>query len=100
MFYGVRAEHRLAHELANQCLQLAQRTQDSAHLLTAHYALGQTLLWLGEVGEAQKHFRKGSELYEAAQHHSLAARYGEDPGVVCLVWEVLVAVPQSAGWQE
>ena len=42
MFYGVGAEHRRAHEVANQCLQLAQQTQNSDHLLTAHYALGQT----------------------------------------------------------
>ena len=87
--YAVRAEYRLAHELANHCLQLAQRTQDSAHLLTAHYMLGQNLLWMGELSEAQQHLRRGSELYDAAQHHSLAARYSEDPGVVCLAWEAL-----------
>ena len=87
LFYSVRAEHRLARELANHCLQLAHRTQDSAHLLTAHYALGQSLLWLGEIDEALQHLRKGRKLYDAAQHHSLAARYGEDPGVVCLAYE-------------
>ena len=82
------------------CLQLAQQTQDSAHLLTAHYALGQILLWLGEVSEAQQHLRKGIELYDAAQHHALAARYGEDPGVVCLAWEAyalfLLGYPDQA----
>jgi predicted ATPase len=51
--------------------------------------LGQNLLWMGELSEAQQHLRRGSELYDAAQHHSLAARYSEDPGVVCLAWEAL-----------
>ena len=96
----LRAEHRRAQELANHCLQLAHRTQDSAHLLTAHYALGQNLLWMGELSEGQQHLRRGSELYDAAQHHSLAARYGEDPGVVCLAWEAhalfLLGYPDQA----
>lgn len=89
-FHAVRAEHRPALELANHCLQLAQQTHDSAHLLTAHYALGQSLVWLGELSEGQQHLRSESELYDAAQHHSLAAHYGEDPGVVCLTWEAHV----------
>ena len=100
LFYSIRAEHRRAHELANQCLQLAQQTQDSAHLLTAHYALGQSLLWMGELSEAQQHLRRGSELYDAVQHHSLVAQYAEDPGVVCLVWEAhalfLLGYPDQA----
>jgi predicted ATPase len=90
LFYSIRAEHRRAQELASQCLQLAHGTQDSAHLLTAHYALGQSLVWMGEMSEGQQHLRRGSELYDAAQHHSLAAQYAEDPGVVCLVWEAYV----------
>jgi predicted ATPase len=51
--------------------------------------LGQNLLWMGELSEGQQHLRRGSELYDATQHHSLAARYSEDPGVVCLAWEAL-----------
>ena len=38
--------------------------------------------------------------YEAEQHHALAARYGEDPGVVCLAWEAhalfLLGYPDQA----
>ena len=35
-----RAEHQTAMELGEQCLQLAQRVQDEAFLLTAHLAIG------------------------------------------------------------
>src|SRR5262249_49201046 len=40
LFYVARAEHQTALELGEQCLQLAQRAQDEALLLEAHYALG------------------------------------------------------------
>ena len=87
LFHAIRAEHQLARELAEECLRLSQQTQDSAHRVTAHYMLGQSLLWLGEIGPAQHHSHQGSVLYEAEQHHALAALYGEDPGSVCLAFE-------------
>ncbi len=87
LFYALRTEHQLARGLAEQCLHLSQGTQDSAHLVTAHYMLGQSLLWLGEIGPARRHLQQGSGLYNAEQHHALAARYGEDPGSVCLAFE-------------
>ncbi len=100
LFYSIRAEHQLARGLAEQCLRLSQETQDSAHLVTAHYMLGQNLLFMGEIGPGQHHLQQGSELYDAAQHHALAARYGEDPGTVCLVWEAhalfLLGYPDQA----
>ena len=87
LFHGIRAEHQLARELAEECLRLSRQTQDSAHRVTAHYMLGQSLLWLGEIGPAQHHSHECSVLYEAEQHHALAALYGEDPGGVCLGFE-------------
>src|SRR5262245_33029776 len=43
-FYQVRGELQTARELAEQLLSLAQRQQDPALLLQAHYALGDTLM--------------------------------------------------------
>src|SRR5215831_19267806 len=40
LFYIARSEHQTAMELSEQCLQLAQRVQDTALLLGAHLALG------------------------------------------------------------
>src|SRR6266699_563077 len=58
-FYLVRAEYRIARELAEQCLSLAQRVQDSAFLLVAHHALGITVYFLGEVPLGRAHLEQG-----------------------------------------
>lgn len=44
-----RAEHQTARELAEQLLKLVQEGQDSALLMNAHFTLGLTLFWPGEV---------------------------------------------------
>src|SRR5207244_9962272 len=46
-FYLVRAQYQTAQELAEQCFSLAQRADDPALLIQAHFALGVTLVWLG-----------------------------------------------------
>ena len=58
-FYLVRAEYQTARELAEQCLSLAQRVQDSALLLVAHHALGATVYYLGEVPSGRAHLEQG-----------------------------------------
>jgi predicted ATPase len=83
-FYFARAEHKTAHELAEQLLTLAQSVQDPTLLLEAHYTLGATLLTLGEMTQARRSLEQSSALYDPRQHHSLAFIYGEqDPGVIC-----------------
>jgi hypothetical protein len=46
-------------------------------------ALGQTLLWRGELIPARAHMAQGMSLYDPQQHHALAFLYGRDPGVDC-----------------
>src|SRR5262249_29235169 len=90
LYYEVRAELQTAHELGEQCLKLAQSVQDPALLLVAHFTLGLTLFWLGELALAREHFEQGIALYDLRQHRSLAFVYGSfDPGVACLA---------SVGW--
>jgi predicted ATPase len=83
-FYLVGAELQTAHELAEQCLSLAQSVQDPALLLGARYALGITLFCLGEWAPVREHFEQGVALHDPQKHCSLAFLYGQDPGVVCL----------------
>jgi predicted ATPase len=83
-FYFVRGEFQTGRELGEQCLALAQRTQDSALLLEAHLALGAIVLRQGEVASARAHLEQGVALYDPQQHRSHAFRYGQDPGVACL----------------
>jgi TOMM system kinase/cyclase fusion protein len=82
-FYLHRVELQTARELGEQLLTLAQRVGDQALLLEAHYALGNTLNYLGEFAATQAHFAQGIALYDPEQHRSHAVRYGQDPGVAC-----------------
>jgi predicted ATPase/class 3 adenylate cyclase len=82
-FYLQRVELRTARELGEQLLTLAQHVGDPALLLEAHYALGNTVNYLGEFAAAQAHFAQGMALYDPQRHRSHAFRYGQDPGVIC-----------------
>ena len=85
-FYVVRAELQAAWEVGEQLLGLAQRQHDPALLMVAHWALGQTLLFRGELAPARAHLEQGMTLYTPQQHHSLACLSGfpGDLGVFCL----------------
>jgi predicted ATPase len=86
LFYFVRAELHTARELGQQLLTLAQSLQELAFLLEAHRALGTTLLFLGELGDAQEHLEQAIGLYDPQQHRSLTFLYGQDPKVTCLCY--------------
>ncbi|RMF83788.1 MAG: hypothetical protein D6736_20715, partial [Nitrospinota bacterium] len=83
-FYNVRAELRIARELGEQLLVLAQQTQDPTLLLDAHRILGNTLFWCGDLPTARTHLEQGLKLYDPQQHRVHAFRTGLDPGVACL----------------
>jgi predicted ATPase len=82
VFYQVRGEFLTARELGEQLLTLAQTVQDSALLLVAHGALGETLLRVGEFVAGQEHLEQGIALDNPQQHRSFALLYGND-GVGC-----------------
>jgi TOMM system kinase/cyclase fusion protein len=84
LFYNVRGEFRLARDLGEQLLTLAQRTQDQALLVEAHRAVGETLFRLGELAPARAHLEEGMIYYDPHQHRSHMALYGHAPGVLCL----------------
>ena len=90
MFYLIRGDFQTAYELGEQLLSLAQREQDSALLVEAHYVLGTTLFHLGELDPAREHLERGIALYDPQQHRFLAFRYGQDPGVFCLCYMVRI----------
>jgi predicted ATPase/type II secretory pathway predicted ATPase ExeA len=88
-FYLVQAELQTARMLAEQCLRLAQHVQDSALLVEAHFILGLTLLYSGELTSAQAILEQGSAFYDPQAHGSLTLRYGQDPGVACRAYASL-----------
>jgi predicted ATPase/class 3 adenylate cyclase len=89
-FHFVRGEYRTARELAEQFLRLAQRQNDSAPAVQAHYVLGTTLHGLGEFVQARVHVEQASELYDPQQHRSLVFLYGGvNTQVECLSYAAL-----------
>jgi class 3 adenylate cyclase/predicted ATPase len=81
VFYLLRAELQTTYELGEQLLTLAQRVQEPALLVEAHYALGAALFFRGEPARARTHLEQCMTLYDPQRHGSHAFLYGQDPGV-------------------
>ena len=82
-FYVGRSQLHTARELGDTLLRLAQRADDPALAVIAHYALGTTWLWLGALPAAHRHLEEGIARYTPDQHRALVFRMGQDPGVGC-----------------
>jgi predicted ATPase len=85
VFYITRAEYGAAHELGEQLVRLAQSVQDPALLIEAHFVLGETCLFIGELTQARILLEQGITLYDPQRHPSHAFLYGFDPGAACLL---------------
>ena len=99
-FYTARAQHRKAMELGQQRLMaLAQRQQDSALELEAHFALGFSSFLLGDLAAAREHCEQCLALYDPEQHHVHALQTGQDAGVIVqgfLSWVLcLLGLPEA-----
>jgi predicted ATPase len=71
-----------AREFAEECLALAERQSEPPRLPHAHFALGSTLFFLGDVVLARQHLEQGIALYDPQVHRS---RSLNDPGMSCLI---------------
>ena len=72
-----------AQELGEQLLSLAHKTHDQLLLADAHFTLGFTLFFRGELVSARDHLQQGIALHALPQGRSRAVLYGLDPGVPC-----------------
>jgi predicted ATPase len=84
-FNILRAELQTARALGEQLLALAQRVQAPDLFPEAHRAVGEALLWLGELPTARAHLEQGIACYEPPQDRSHLFLYGLDAGVTCRV---------------
>jgi predicted ATPase len=85
-YYVTRSQFQTALELGETLLRLAQRTQDDALAVVAHYALGFTWFSLGALPTARQHLEAGIARYTPAQRHAAVFHIGHDPGVACRVY--------------
>jgi len=76
MTYSVRGKIRIGRETAEQLLVVGERLNDPELLGYAHHAMGNTLLWFGELGAARIHLEKGIALYQPEWSRSLAFHFG------------------------
>jgi class 3 adenylate cyclase/predicted ATPase len=82
-FYLVRSPLHTAREIGDTLLRLAQRADDPALAVIAHWALGTTWLWLGALPAAREHLEAGIARYTPDQRRAPVFRMGQDPGVAC-----------------
>jgi predicted ATPase/class 3 adenylate cyclase len=83
-FYITQARHTTALELGEQCLSLAQSTDNPVRLLGAYQAIGIARFYLGELPQAQTDLELAMTLYNPERRYFHASRSGQDPGVACL----------------
>lgn len=80
LIHLVRGELPRAYDLGEQMLAFAQQREDPVFLLWAHFTLGRTLFYRGDLPAALSRLEKALVLYEAQQH----PRYMADPKVTSL----------------
>jgi len=99
-FYHGRLQLHTAREICETLLRLAQRAEDPALAVIAHYALGTTWLFFGALPAARLHLEEAIARYTPDQHRAPVFRMGQDPGVACrihaalLLW--LLGYPEQA----
>ena len=84
-FYLFRGELQTARELAERLIPLAQRAQDSALLLVAHFGLGLVLYALGELVSARAHCEQALALSDPSSVALPLLSMGVDLGVFSLL---------------
>jgi DNA-binding SARP family transcriptional activator/predicted ATPase len=88
-YFLMRAEHRIAREITEKLIELAEVEHDPSLLLMAYEAKGTTLFYLGDLDEAHTTLQRGMEIYDPEQHGALAFLFGQDPGVTCMSYSAL-----------
>ena len=86
MFQATRGDLRAAQTLAEECLQIAERTNEAELLLEAHLAAGSNFLLRGEFTRARGEIEQSIAFYQP-QHQALTPLYGGyNPKVMSLAF--------------
>jgi predicted ATPase/class 3 adenylate cyclase len=89
LFHTVRGELRTAQALAEECLKIAEQTNENGLLLEAYLAAGFTFFYRGEFVRAQVALEQSVALYQP-QHQALTPLYGGfNPRVMSLDYTAL-----------
>jgi tetratricopeptide (TPR) repeat protein len=77
-------QFKLARELAEQMLGIAERSGDGVALCAAHTRLGQTLIWRAQFLEAQKHVDLGISYYDEGDRSELGLMGIDAPALAAI----------------
>ena len=67
-------------------LALAEKQGTTVPIMVGHRLMGGSLLFSGDIAEAQVHYNQSLALYDPAAHRPLATRFGQDVRVSALFW--------------
>ena len=91
-YHSVASKLTQARELALDLMRIADIAGSDDFRLEANMALGHTDFWLGDFERAVARLDTALQVYDFDVHHdSHTARYGEDPGVICLCYKAVAA---------
>jgi predicted ATPase len=90
VFYEFRGALRIAHELTQELLALAQNQHETVFLLRAYSCGGQTFWLLGDLASARTTFEQGIAVYDPRRHKPQVLGTWQDSGVTCLSFMALV----------
>ena len=76
-----RVGHLHSLELAEKLLNLAQHNNEPLSLQFAHYAIGNSLLWAGQLEKSRFHFEQSIALYQPSHHATMVSDFGENARV-------------------
>jgi len=76
-------------DLAAQFLTLAEKQTATAPLMVGHRVMAISLLCTGDITEGRTHLDRALSLYNAVEHGSLTARFGQDARVSILSYRAL-----------
>jgi predicted ATPase len=72
----VRAEYGKARHFAEQCLRLAERADDAALRVQAHWLVGLSVQFIGDLTGSREHLERSIALYDAERHATHLFLYG------------------------
>jgi predicted ATPase len=88
-FYVGLPDLPLARQLGEELLCLAERREETPLYVIAHYTLGATCMWMGELRSAHSHLEESIGHYTPAQRSSPMFWTGLDPGVGCYAYSAV-----------
>jgi class 3 adenylate cyclase/predicted ATPase len=93
-FHMVRADHATAMEVAQECLQRAHHSEDTAALLMGYRIVGSSYFIAGDCKAAREHLEKALTLYRPHMHNDSVFDYGNDykTGILDFLSQTLFAL--------